>query len=384
MFYLEITALILISLMAAMSIIGSQLARHPSGKWWVRMWDFPRYQLAIFAAIALVGFGYYWWPLTSPIDHPFPWIFLGLLVGAIIYQLYRIYPYTPFAKVMSRRVEEITDDRERIEQNEVSILVSNVYMYNRDYDRLLSLVRDTCPAILLALETDGKWVEALDTIQDTHPYRVAVPLHNTYGMVLYSRLPLDDVHVRYIIEEGVPSIRTRVCLPSGEHFTFYAVHPIPPYPRFSKTSLKRDVELIQLAREIDEERKDEPVIVAGDLNDVAWSDTTRMFLRLSKLLDPRCGRGLFNTFHTRIPPLRVPLDHIFHSRDFYLLSVQRMPSIGSDHFPMYIRLSLLKEAASQQKPLQIDQRTVDIAETKLKDAEEHGEIPLPERLDLSA
>lgn len=384
MFYLKIAALVLLSLLAAMSIIGSQLARHPSGKWWVRMWDFPRYQLAIFAAISLLGFGYYWWPLTNPIEQPFPLIFLGILVGTIVYQLYRIYPYTPFASVLSRRAEEVTDDRERIEQNEVSVLVSNVYMYNRDYDRLISLVRDTCPAMVLALETDGKWVEALDTIQDTHPYRVAIPLHNTYGMVLYSRLPLDDVHVRYLIEDGVPSIRTRVCLPSGEHFTFYAVHPVPPSPQISDTSLKRDVELIQLAKEIDEEYRHEAVIVAGDLNDVAWSDTTRMFLRLSKLLDPRCGRGLFNTFHTRIPPLRVPLDHIFHSKEFYLCSIQRMPSVGSDHFPMYIRLTLLRDATEGQEPLQTDERTNDIAQTKVKDAEEHGDIPLPERLDLSA
>lgn len=384
MFYLEITALVLLSLMAATSIIGSQLARHPSGKWWVRMWDFPRYQLAIFAATSLLGFGYYWWPLNNPIEQPFPLLFLALLAGTIIYQLYRIYPYTPFANVMSRRAEEITDDREKIEQNEVSILVANVYMYNRDYDRLISLVRDLCPAMVLALETDGKWVAALDAIQDTHPYRVAIPLHNTYGMVLYSRLPLDDLHVRYIIEDGVPSIRTRVCLPSGKHFTFFALHPVPPYPAFSTTSLKRDVELIQVAREIEEDYRHEPVIVAGDLNDVAWSDTTRMFLRLSGLLDPRCGRGLFNTFHTRIPPLRVPLDHIFHSKDFYLLSVQRMRSIGSDHFPMYIRLTLLEEAAELQEPLDTDQRTVDIATTKVEDAEEHGDIPLPERLDLSA
>jgi endonuclease/exonuclease/phosphatase (EEP) superfamily protein YafD len=95
----------------------------------------------------------------------------------------------------------------------------------------------------------------------------------------------------------------------------------------------------------------EPIIVAGDFNDVAWSHTTRLFQRLSGLLDPRVGRGLYNTFHADHPLLRFPLDHLFHSNHFTLGSFRRLRHIGSDHFPIYVELNLNSEGpARQPKP----------------------------------
>lgn len=46
--------------------------------------------------------------------------------------------------------------------------------------------------------------------------------------------------------------------------------------------------------------------------------------------DPREGRGLFNTYNVSVPLLRYPLDNIFYSKEFGLLTLEKLEDIGSD------------------------------------------------------
>ncbi|WP_425414922.1 endonuclease/exonuclease/phosphatase family protein [Rubellimicrobium mesophilum] len=108
-----------------------------------------------------------------------------------------------------------------------------------------------------------------------------------------------------------------------------------------------------------------PSIVAGDLNDVAWSHTTRLFQRISGCLDPRRGRGMFNTFHADYPIFRWPLDHIFHEASFTLVRLERLPHIGSDHFPVLAELCFEPAAEARQVTPEPAQEDLEEAQEKI-------------------
>jgi endonuclease/exonuclease/phosphatase (EEP) superfamily protein YafD len=155
---------------------------------------------------------------------------------------------------------------------------------------------------------------------------------------LFSRLELIQPEVRFLSDEAIPSIKTGVKLRSGAVVTLYGVHPRPP--AIGQDSTQRDVELLLVAQEIKD--RDAPAVVAGDLNDVAWSPTTHRFLKRGNLLDPRRGRGFYNTYPARWPGLRYPLDYIFCTRHFRICSIKVLPSFGSDHLPLVAELVLVR------------------------------------------
>ncbi len=299
----------------------------PRDEWWIRGADFPRLQILIIGFIAL-GLYIFWehsWTLIDQI------IFVGL-VAAQAYQLKMVLPYTFIWKKQVKKVKRQQLDPSK----QISLLVSNVLMTNEKYHLLLEQIQYLTPDLVLTLETNSEWQKQLSVIEADYPYRVPVPLDNLYGMHLYSKLKLSDTEVKFILSNEIPSIHTTVTLRSGHPVQLYCLHPKPPSPTEAKDSKLRDAELLIVGDQIKD--LDESCIVMGDLNDVAWSRTTRLFQRISGLLDPRVGRRYVNTFHADYPMFRWSLDHVFHSTDFALVHMERLPHVGSDHFPVFVVL----------------------------------------------
>jgi endonuclease/exonuclease/phosphatase (EEP) superfamily protein YafD len=295
----------------------------PTNHWLSRVWEFPRVQITVLI-LALLLLSVFVGDVQLKI------ILILANSGVALYHIFWIFPYTQFAK---RQVHNATDAKGK---PSVKIMTSNVLMPNHSVHKLIDIVNLHQPDILVTLETNEWWENALAAIHCDYPHRIQRPLDNLYGMHLYSKYPLEDVQLIDLVEKDIPSIHCYLRLDNHVKVRCHFLHPAPPSPTENETSTPRDRELLMIARKV--AQHNEPTIVTGDLNDVAWSPTTRAFRRISGLKDPRIGRGMFNTFHADYRFLRWPLDHIFHSAHFELGELKRMPTIDSDHFPLFSEL----------------------------------------------
>jgi endonuclease/exonuclease/phosphatase (EEP) superfamily protein YafD len=354
---MNVVVLILAGLLALASL--APLVRHDA--WWIRSFDFPRLQIFGLGVVVLGAYLFVW-----DVETWVGGITLGLLAAALLLQAYRILPFTPLWP------KQVTSAPPDTRAPDLSLMVANVLMSNRQAGRLVEIVRDRAPDLVLTLEPDDWWERELRVLEDDYPYTLKAPLDNRYGMLLHSRLELVEPEIKHLISDEFPSMHLRVRLDSGDLVWLHALHPEPPSPTEADESTRRDAELLIVGDHIKD--RDEPTIVAGDLNDVAWSYTTTLFQKVSGLLDPRKGRGMFNTFHAEHRLLRWPLDHVFHSDHFTLAEMARLPAFGSDHFPVYARLVLEAGAQARQDEVEADADDVEQAEEKIAAVNQQDEM----------
>lgn len=318
-----------------------------SANWFIRLGDFPRLQILGLLAISFAAY----LPFFSLTD-VFGYIFLLILLACTIHQVRCVLPFTFLAR------KEVQDARESDEgSTNISILIFNVLMENRSFGQVFELIKQEDADVVLLAEPNKEWAERLGQLKEIYPYTISHLLENHYGMMLFSKLELHETEVDFIIQKDIPSIHTKIKLRSGDEVAFHGLHPRPPVPEEQGRSTERDGELLLVGKAV--RVSNLPVIVAGDMNDAAWSYTNRLFRRISGLLDPRVGRGFYNTFHAKYPFFRLPLDHIFHSHHFRLAELRRInDACGSDHFPVFAKLSFEKDAISEQgRPIAYLQET---------------------------
>ncbi|RRJ93949.1 endonuclease/exonuclease/phosphatase family protein [Flavobacterium macacae] len=318
--------------------------------WAFRVFDYPRLQkFTIIGILSVCWFAFFreskfWLDLTIM-------IFLSV---AFFYLLYLILPFTFLGKKMIDRVSGKG-------QKKINLLVANIYQYNDKYQKLLDLVKKRNPDVVFLVETDKKWLEAVQELREDYPHFIEIPLENTYGLLFYSRLPIKNYEINYLIDEEIPSIIADLEF-YNQTIRVFGLHPTPPVPQENEHSTDRDAEILLIGKMAKEHEG--PCVVIGDLNDVAWSYTTKLFLKTSELLDPRRGRGMYSTFHAKYPLLRWPLDHYFVSSHFRLVDMKVEKHIDSDHFPISICLVLSHK--DDEDKMQADQEDNELVEEKIE------------------
>jgi len=287
--------------------------------WWVRNWIYGRQQI-FWILFFIIGL----YVTTVKLDAFYHGAILTIMVAALIYAFSSIYPYLPIFSKQNAHVKtsnKFTD---------VSLLIANVLQDNKRYDDLLQIIEAADPDIVFLSEVDEAWVNNISSLKDRYAHHVELPGKDYNGLCLYSRCPIMDVQTRYLVQEHVPSFLMDVALQSDVVLKLFALHPRPPRPEDAPEKLDQELRIV--AHEAYESEL--PVIVTGDLNEVGWSRALRRFEQMSGLRDAQCGRMICNSYNAKIPLVRWPLDHAYHSPDIILKTMKRLPKFGSDHFPV--------------------------------------------------
>jgi endonuclease/exonuclease/phosphatase (EEP) superfamily protein YafD len=276
---------------------------------------------------------------------------MAVLAACLIYQCWRIRPYTRLVR------QEMRFAPDKAPGKDVRLLAANVLMENTGHAKLLDLIGDVDPDVLLLMETDAAWIQAMEPVLARYPTVLREPRDDYYGLVFATRLAVKTAKVVYLTTDDTPAVYAELAALDGAPFRFVGLHPRPPVP--GEDTDERDAQILYSARFA--RNSGTPVVTMGDFNDAAWSDTSQRFKHVGGYLDPRIGRGLYASFNANHFLIRCPIDQIFVTEGVAMVAFGRGPHIGSDHFPMIATIRVDAELAARlnraPQPLAGQERT---------------------------
>ncbi len=229
----------------------------------------------------------------------------------------------------------------------VNVLQFNVNKNNNNIDEIarwiISMSEDL--EIVVLFEVNNKWDEALRRIKWTYPYSIRKDVRGGREIVVFSRLYIDELEVKYLGEEKAPAIVLRGETTGYEMpFVLYAMHPPPPV--LPSAAKRRNDLLVSAAASIATEPAAHKFMVA-DFNTTRFSPWFRKIEALSGLHDSNEGIGL-EAYRTTWPKyfthyFGLTLDNILISDNIVVARKEIGSSMGSDHYPVLTNLRFIKE-----------------------------------------
>jgi len=220
----------------------------------------------------------------------------------------------------------------------LTILQYNVHSANQNYQALIDYVGKYKPDVLCLEEYNSAWHKGLSSLRNVYPYQIVRARDDNFGVAIYSRHPIQNGAILPLGTAGVPSAYCQLEL-NGKHWSILATHPLPPTTGASY-ELRND-QFQALAAFVKADKGDS-FILAGDLNCAPWSAHCINLLSASGLKDTRLGFGIGESWPVNCPVLRIPIDHVFVSKNVKTKVRRVEPSLGSDHLPVYVELTANK------------------------------------------
>jgi len=302
-------ALLLLAAAAGVASILAVLA--PLG-WWLELFSHFRVQYAV--VLLLCGVALLW---LKPRLAGLASLALALFAAA---------PLAPYR----------SSDVAGVPGSTLDVVVANVWFRNDEPARLLEWLADDAPDVIVMLEATPRWRVAIAEAAAGYPWQVW-----SGGILVISRVPLDQFRVLpFGGDRGAHGERSDAVLFSvrkdGARLGIVAAHTHWPLGRASAT--RRNAELAALAHVL--RFVPGPRVLLGDLNTTPFSPQFARLERDAGLVSCSRARGWHPTWPALFPPLGIPIDHCLRSAEVRIDAVTTGPYVGSDHYPLRVRLRL--------------------------------------------
>jgi endonuclease/exonuclease/phosphatase (EEP) superfamily protein YafD len=248
-----------------------------------------------------------------------------LLLGCILLIIHslHIFPEVHFKKY-------------EIQNNETSysFLSLNLQYRAKSPEKVIQYIQTNDPDIIGFLEYTPHWQQQLKSITTLYPYKVEHPIKGGFGIGLFSKYPLNNETIQFFGETSVMSIYSEIKL-HDKIIPLIVSHPPPPAGK--NRAAMRNSQLLNIAHTL---KNKENAIFMGDFNLTPWSYYFKEILNISQLKDSRKGFGLQATWPSFMPLLFIPIDHFLYKGDITILQRNIGSSVGSDHFPVFVKIKL--------------------------------------------
>lgn len=218
---------------------------------------------------------------------------------------------------------------------ELTLFMANIKRDNDQYQKIVDYIKEVNPDVFILEEVTPASMNAINTLSKAYPYRIDEVRDDYFGIILFSKFPLQNARIEKLGIAGLPTVVADVQM-KEKFITLIGTHPVPPFHK--RATEQRNNQLDTIAKFIN--KQSSPVILTGDFNSTPFSYPYEKLVRDTSLSNCANGFGYQPTWNYApfVPPFGLSIDHCLRSEEIGVTESYVGKDIGSDHKPIINRV----------------------------------------------
>jgi endonuclease/exonuclease/phosphatase (EEP) superfamily protein YafD len=219
----------------------------------------------------------------------------------------------------------------------LSILDMNLFYRNPHYEQIRREIARADADVVVVEELTSALLNGIKPALTKYPYQLSVPREDCYGIAIFSKYPFTRQDAD-ALKMGISFAIAADIKVGNEPVTICAIHTLPPLNEINQATNENMIKGLAQARN----GFRQSTVLVGDLNATPFSHFFEKLLKTGNYIDSEQGFGLQCSWPVGGLCFVLPIDHVFVSPNIRVESRQLGQETGSDHFPLLVRLAIVK------------------------------------------